>query len=143
MLGPIEVLAIGFKGNQFRGEILPALREVVERGVIRIIDLVFIKKERSGDIRVQEIKDLNPEMARDINPLISDVLGLISENDIQKLASEMENNSSAGIMVFEHLWAKKFKEAVIRANGKLILEARIPDQVAVEAEAACEIPVKT
>jgi uncharacterized membrane protein len=142
MLGPVELVAIEFKGNQFKGEIIPALREVVNKGLIRIIDLVFIRKESNGSVQIKELKDLDPELARDFDPLIDDVMGLISENDIQKLAAELDNNSSAGIMVIEHIWAKKFKEAVVRANGKLVEDLHIPSEVVEKAESASKTLIR-
>lgn len=142
MLGPVEVIAIGFKGNQFKGEIIPALREVVNQGVIRIIDLVFIQKKTNGSIQIKELKDLDTGLASNLNPVIGDIMGLISEDDIRKMAEEMENNTSAGIMVFEHLWAKRFKEAVIGANGRLIADMHIPYEVVEAAEAASETLVQ-
>jgi uncharacterized membrane protein len=142
MLGPVELVAIEFKGNQFKGEIIPALREVVNKGLIRIIDLVFIRKESNGSVQIKELKDLDPELARDFDPLIDDVMGLISENDIQKLAAELDNNSSAGIMVIEHIWAKKFKEAVVRANGKLVEDLHIPSEIVEKAESASKTLIR-
>ena len=142
MLGPVELIAIEFKGNRFNGEILPALREVVNQGLIRIIDLVFIRKEDNGAVQIKELKDLDLGLARNLDPMVSDVMGLVSEDDIQKLASEMGNNTSTGIMVIEHLWSKKFQEAVLRANGRLVESLRIPREVVEQAEAASKTPVR-
>ena len=142
MLGPVELVTIEFPGNQFKGEIIPALRDVVNQSLIRIIDLVFIRKDNNGSVQMKELRDLDPELARDFDPLINDIMGLISEDDIQKIAAELENNSSAGMMVIEHLWAKNFKEAVIRANGRLVADLHIPNEVVEKAESASKNLVK-
>ena len=142
MLGPVELVTVEFPGNQFKGDIIPALRDVVNQGLIRIIDLVFIRKDNSGSVQMKELRDLDPELARDFDPLTDDIMGLISEDDVQKMAAELDNNSSAGIMVIEHLWAKKFKEMVIRANGKLVADLHIPHEVVEKAESASKNLVK-
>lgn len=138
MLGPVEVVAIEFKGNHFKGEIIPALRDIVNQGLIRIIDLVFIQKQKDGSIQIRELRDLDKELASKFSPVIAETIGLISEGDIQKIAGEIENNTSTGIMVFEHLWAKRFKEALMDANGRLIADVHIPHEVVEEAEIASQ-----
>jgi uncharacterized membrane protein len=142
MLGAVEVLVIGFPGNKFKGEIIPALKEVVDKGLVRIIDLVFIQKDSSGQVRTKELKDVEPALVRNFDPVLSEVMGLISEKDLEKLADEIENNSSAGILVIEHLWSKKVKEAILRADGKLIEDLHIPHEVVEKAEEASKTLVK-
>jgi uncharacterized membrane protein len=142
MLGPIEFVAIEFPGNQFKGEIIPALRDIINKGLVRIIDLVFIRKDANGSVQVKELKDLDPGLAGNFDPMLSDIMGLVSEADIQKIAGELDNNSSTGILVIEHLWAKQFKEAVIRANGKVVEDLHIPREAVDAAEAALKTPVR-
>lgn len=142
MLGPIELVAIEFPGNKFRGEIVPAMRDIVNKGLVRIIDLVFISKDAGGSIQIKELKDLDQDLAGNIDPVLSDIMGLVSEADIQQIAGELDNNSSTGILVIEHLWAKQFKEAVIRANGKVVEDLHIPHEVVDAAEAAAIAPVR-
>ncbi len=142
MLGPIEFVAIEFPGNQFKGEIIPALRDIINKGLVRIIDLVFIQKDANGSVQVKELKDLDQSLVGNFDPMLSDIMGLVSEADIQKIASELDNNSSTGILIIEHLWAKQFKEAVVRANGKVVEDLHIPREAVDAAEAALKTPVQ-
>jgi len=128
-LGPVELLEVRFPGNQFKGEIVPALKELVESGTIRIIDIVFVRKDRDGTVAKVEINDLADDEYATFDPLISEIDGLISEDDVQQLASGLENNSSAGIMLFENTWATRFTTAIRRAHGEVILNERIPRSV--------------
>src|SRR5688572_459027 len=128
-LGPVELLVVKFPGNEFRGEIAPALRELVENGTIRIIDLLFIKKDADGTVTANELMDLAPDLYEIFDPLVSDIEGLLADDDVQALAGALENNSSAGVLLFENVWATRFQEAVLNANGQLILSERIPRSV--------------
>ncbi len=136
-LGPVELLVIKFPGNEFRGEIAPALRELVENGTIRIIDLLFIKKDADGKVTANELMDLAPDVYAIFDPLVSDIEGLLADDDVQALSGALENNSSAGVLLFENVWATRFRDAVVNANGQLILSERIPRSV-IEAVAAAK-----
>jgi Family of unknown function (DUF6325) len=137
-LGPVELLVIKFPGNEFRGEIVPALRELVENGTIRIIDLLFIRKDADGTVTASELMDLAPGLYELFDPLVSDIEGLLADNDVQALAGALENNSSAGVLLFENVWATRFRDAVVNANGQLILSERIPRSVIEAVTAAKE-----
>lgn len=128
-LGPVELLEVKFPGNQFKGEIVPALKELVESGTIRIIDIVFVRKLRDGTVEKVEIDELTDDEYTAFDPLVAEIDGLISEDDVQQLASGLENNSSAGIMLFENTWATRFVTAIRRAAGEVILNARVPQSV--------------
>lgn len=128
-LGPVEYMVIEFPGNQFKGEIVPALREVVDAGVIRIIDLVFVRKDDRGSVSVMELKDLQKDAAEAFAPLARDATTLFAEEDVEKVSEIMENNSSAALLLFEHVWATRFRDAVLNANGRVIAGERIPKEV--------------
>jgi uncharacterized membrane protein len=129
-IGPIEYVVVGFPGNKFKGEIIPALAELVENGTIRIIDLVFILKDEEGNVAAVELADLDPEDEATAMADISDVdAGLLNEDDIALAAEELEPNSSAGLLVFENVWATRFAEAVRNADGRLLANERIPYDV--------------
>ena len=83
-LGPVEYMVIEFPGNQFKGEIIPALREVVDKGVIRIIDLVFMRKDDQGNISVMELADLQKDAADAFAPLAREASTLFAEEDVEK-----------------------------------------------------------
>jgi uncharacterized membrane protein len=128
-LGPVEYMVIEFPGNQFKGEIIPALREVVDAGVIRIIDLVFVQKDDQGNVSVMELADLQKDAASAFAPLARDADTLLAEDDIRKVSDIVENNSSAALFLFEHVWAKRFRDAVLNAHGQVIAGERIPKEV--------------
>jgi hypothetical protein len=98
--------------------------------------LVFISKDADGTVHAHEFDDTNQELVQSVTPIVGAVMGLISLEDIEKLAAEMDPNSSSGILVIEHLWAKKFQQAILGANGQLIADLRIPPNVVEAAEEA-------
>jgi Family of unknown function (DUF6325) len=129
-LGPIEYLVVAFPGNKFKGEIIPALAELVENGTIRILDLVFILKDEAGDIAAVELSDLDPQdEAAGMSDIATVDTGLLNEEDIQLAAESLDNNSSAGLLVFENVWAARFADAVRNADGQLVANERIPHDI--------------
>jgi uncharacterized membrane protein len=132
-LGPIDFIALEFPGNRFRGEILTELLELVQAGTIRIIDLVVILKDEEGNVVVRELQELDPENIRVFDPLEIEVNSMITQGDIDDFAAALDNNSTAGLMLIENLWALKTMQAMIDANGQLLMYQRIPHD---EVEAA-------
>jgi uncharacterized membrane protein len=130
--GPIELLVVSFPGNQFKGEIVPALQELVDTETIRVIDIIFATKDGEGNVTYIEVDDLPDEQKSSFEPAVSEVSGLLSDEDIQQLAKALEPNSSAGLMLFENAWASRFVEAVANANGEVLISERIP-RVVIEA----------
>ena len=128
-VGPIELLVVKFPGNQFKGEIAPALRELVETGTIRIVDLIFAIKDEEGTLAVLELNALGDETLAVFAPEPSELSGTLTEDDARSLSGGLENNSSAAILLFENTWATTFVEALRNANGELILSERIPRAV--------------
>jgi uncharacterized membrane protein len=132
-LGPVDFIALEFPGNRFKGEILPDLLDLVEREVIRIYDLVIVTKRADGMVEVRELQELDPAELSIVDPFKPDVSQMITEQDIQAIAEKLDNNSTAGLMLIENLWAKKTKQAMVDANGRLVLFERIPHDVVEEA----------
>ena len=124
-LGPIEVLMLRFPGNKFRGEIAPALADLIESGTIRVIDLLFAIKDADGALDVLELTDMEGDLSA-FEPMTSELSDTLTEDDAQMLAHSIPNNSSAAILLFENTWAKTFVDAVVRANGEVVLNERIP-----------------
>ena len=128
-LGPVEYIIVGFPGNKFNGEIAPELGKLVESGTIRILDLVFIMKDADGNVEAVEFED------HDDVALEGEVGGLISEDDIEYAATELEPNSSAALLIWEDVWATPFVEAMRASGGVLIEGSRIPHDLIEAAEA--------
>ena len=129
-LGPIEVLVVGFPGNQFNGEILPELERLVEAGTIAIVDGLLLGKDDDGDVVFLEFGEdgASAEAAR-LATLLDQVEELISDDDVDELAATLEPGSSAAILVFEHTWAKPFRDAVVASGGVLAANFRVPGLV--------------
>ena len=130
--GPIDFIALEFPGNRFRGEILPDLLELVDKEIIRIIDLVIITKAQ-GLVTVRELRELDPGHIEMFNPLKAEANQMITESDIAMIAEQLADNSTAGVLLIENQWAKKTQQAMIDANGRLVMFERIPHDVVEEA----------
>jgi len=140
-IGPVEFGVVAFPGNQFKGEIAPALRELVESRTIRIIDLAFVLKDEDGNVAGIELEDAGSEVLRAFEALTYDRDGLISDNDLQKIGEALDANSSALVMVWEDLWATKLAEAVRNAGGVVVDIQRVPYEVVQAAIDYTEEPV--
>jgi uncharacterized membrane protein len=128
-LGPVELLFVEFPGNQFTGEIIPALSALIDQGTIRVIDLVFVAKDADGNSVGIALEDLPGEAKDAFSELVTELAELIAEEDVEDLAEGLEPNSSAAILLFEHVWATKFRDAVISSGGELVAAIRIPKEV--------------
>jgi uncharacterized protein DUF6325 len=132
-IGPVEYLIVAFPGNQFRGEIAPALADLVEAGTIRIIDIAFAGKDENGEAAAFELSDLDPEVREGLENLGATSGGLFNEDDLMAAAEELEPNSSAALLVWENVWAKPIADAIRDAGGELFDYDRIPHEVVVAA----------
>ena len=126
--GPLDFIALEFKTEQLKGEILPEILDLVEKKIVRIVDLVMIQKYADGSHEAVEVQQLAPELLGVFDPLHAEISGIIQVEDIDMVAEAMDNNTLAAAMLFENLWAVKFKDAVLRANGKLLGQTRIPPE---------------
>jgi hypothetical protein len=133
--GPVDFIALEFKGNQFRGEILSALLELVQNKIVRVIDFIVVIKDQDGQHRALELEQLEAEVVRIFDPLELEISGMIQVEDIDMIAGLLENNTTAAILMFENLWAIKFGEAAVRANGRMVMFQRIPFEVVNETMA--------
>lgn len=135
-LGPIEYIVVGFAGNRFTGDIAPALTELMETGLIRIVDLAVVSKNADGGVTILEMQELSAEVASAFVKLEGSVRGLLSEAELEEIAEGLAPDSTAAAMLVEHVWATRFASAVRAAGGRLLLSERIPHAVAVEARAS-------
>ena len=124
-IGPVEYVVIEFPGNQFNGEVAPALARLVESGTVRIIDLVFVLKDADGNVTSLEYDELG-EVAAAFADIDGDADGMLSDDDIAEIAAGLHDNSSALLLLFEDLWAKEFTAAVLDSGGELVAGGRIP-----------------
>lgn len=131
--GPIDFIAVEFPGNQFTGEIMASLEELVEKEIIRVIDLVVVLKDEDGEVIVREVQQIDEHLLAIFDPSEVKVTGMITEGDIEMVADQLDNNTAAGALLFENLWAIRFKESLLEANGKLLMQERIPHEVVLEA----------
>lgn len=128
-LGPLELLVEKFPGNDFKGEIAPALAELVDNGTIRVLDILFARKEKNGEVIVLEINDLGDDAFNSLVPVVTEASGWLNDEDVQQLTQGLENNSPTALMLFENTWATRFRDAVVNAKGQVILNERIPSAV--------------
>lgn len=131
MLGPIDYIVVGFKGNNFDGSILSELEKAAESGAIRVVDLLFIIKDKDGSVAMAEVMDQHDEL-KEVAKMLGhkDDLPLLTEDDVEKIGAKMEADTSAGVLVIEHLWAKGLKKALLDKDAILIDEGRLhPDLV--------------
>lgn len=135
--GPVELLVVSFPGNQFTGEIVPAIEELIETGTIQVIDFLFVSKDADGAVTVAELDEIGEGAMTKLNPQEAAMAGLLSENDAFRFATEMEPNSSEAILLFENTWATRFAQAIRNAKGQVVINERVPH--AVMAEMAAEV----
>lgn len=128
-IGPVDYAIIAFPGNRFRGEIAPALGELVESGTIRIIDIAFVGKDEDGTAVAMELMELDPEVQEALDTLGIEVGGLLNEDDLMDAADGLEPNSSAALLVWENVWAREVAQAMRDAGGVLLAFERLPHEV--------------
>lgn len=132
-LGPVDYLVVEFPGSQFNGEIAPELSDLVDRGLVRVLDLVMLKKDQDGSIEAFELSDLEDGEIGELRRHESALALLLSEDDVTAVAAAMDPGTSAGVLVWENTWAAPFATAVRRAGGQLVASGRIPIQAMVAA----------
>lgn len=128
-LGPVDYAVVAFPGNRFKGQIAPELADLVDSGTIRIIDLVFLHKDENGDVAALELSDLDPEVRAGLEREGISAEGLFNDEDLEAAAEELDPNSSAALLVWENLWAKRLAVATRGAGGDLLDFGRIPHEV--------------
>lgn len=127
-VGPSSVLAIQFTGHNFKGEILAALYDLVRQGTVRIIDAVMVIKDKDGNVTAQELNQVAPSIVALFDPLNAEVSGLLSNADIEDIGARLDNDSAAGLLILEHVWATTLAHAIQNAGGKVAMNQLImPD----------------
>lgn len=139
-MGPVDYVVVEFPGNRMTGEAFPLLIELVDIGVIRIIDLAFLRKEQDGSVTALGFQDLEAIGLLEFALFEGAGSGLLDDDDLEEVAKALEPNSSAAILVYENAWTASFAAALRRTGGHLIATARIPIQALVAALAAAKTP---
>lgn len=132
-IGPAEYIVVGFPGNRFKGDIAPALGDLVEAGTIRIIDIAFAGKDENGDVIAFELSDLDDDVQRSLEKLGAESSGLFNEDDLLGVADALEPGSSAALLAWENVWARPVAAAMRDAGGELLGYDRVPHEVIVAA----------
>jgi uncharacterized membrane protein len=128
-IGPVEYMIVAFPENKFRGEIAPALADLVEANIIRIIDLAFVGKDADGNVVAFELSDLDDDVQEKINTLDPQSGGLLNDEDLMAAAEELEPNSSAALLVWEDVWAARVAQAIRDADGVVLDIERVPHEI--------------
>ena len=135
-IGPVDYMIVAFPGNKFKGEIAPALADLVRAGTIRIIDLAFVGKSADGDIVAMELTDIDPEVRKGFENAGVEVNGLFNDDDLQAAGEELDPDSSAALLVWENVWAREVAQAMRDAGGELLDFERLPNDVVQAAREA-------
>ena len=140
-IGPIDYLVVEFPGSNMTGEGLPLLVDLVDRGIIRILDLVFVKKELDGSVRGMAIADFDKDGQLDLAVFEGASSGLLAQDDLDEAGGVLEPGSSAGLLVYENRWAAPFASALRRGGAQVVASGRIPVQDVLAALDATESAV--
>jgi hypothetical protein len=132
-LGPVDWLVVEFAGNKLNGEVAPILKDYVDRDLIRVLDLLFLKKDEDGSVEAFEASDLDDSEIGELRSYEKELAMLLSEQDVADLVQTIEPGSSAAVLVWENLWAAPFGAAVRHAGGQLVASGRIPIQAIIAA----------
>lgn len=138
VIGPISYLIVEFPGNKMTGEGLPILVDLVDRGLIRILDLTFVAKGEDGSLAVVQLEDLDLDGTIDLAVFAGASSGLMSDSDIAEASPAIQAGSSAAVLIFENTWATGFVQALRRGGAELVAAGYIPQSDLVAALDAAE-----
>jgi hypothetical protein len=118
-IGPLEYVVLGLKDGRFTSDILPELNAIQQNGLIRVVDLVFMGKDADGVVVVQEVSELGEEEQMAYADLVDNLAGLLSTQDLERLAREIPAGSEAVVVLLEHAWTLALARVVRQAGGVL------------------------
>lgn len=133
-LGPLEYMVLGCAGNQFTSEIVPQLNALQEKGFLRVVDVLLVRKHADDSVTALEVGDLEDDERAAFGSMQQSLMGLITPQDIITLSSTLPVDTSAAIVLLEHLWLRQMEEAVQRANGVIYLGGMIPPSTLQQVE---------
>ena len=128
-IGPVEYVVIEFPGNWFKGEIVPAIAELVDNDVVHILDVLFIKKDADGKVTGFEYEALDDVLEFGFAEIDGEAGDLLNDDDLALAAEVLEPDSSAALIVWEHRGAAKVAQAIRDAGGRIVAGERIPSEI--------------
>ena len=138
-VGPVDVLEVAFPGNEFNGEILPALEQLIASGAIRVLDLLFAYKTADGEVGSVELAGITQQYGPLFASVDGDVPGgLLDAEDVEALGEDLQPNSSIALIVWENTWAAPFLAALEGSGAVLLDQSRIPREAVLAALASVE-----
>lgn len=137
-MGPVGYLVVEFPGNKMTGEAFPILIDLVDRGIVRILDLAFVRKEEDGTVTTLSQVDLERMKVIEAALFQGAESGLLGQDDLHEAAKALEPNSSAAVLIYENAWAAPFAAALRRSGAQLVATGQIPVQALLEALGADE-----
>src|SRR4029450_4290995 len=132
-VGPVEYVVVAFPGNRFKGEIVPAVAELVDHDVVRIIDVAFFKKDADGNTTMFEYDMLDDVLEFGFADVDGEAGGVLNDEDLELVAETLEPDSSAVLIVWEHRWATRVAQAIRDAGGRIIAGERVPEEIVEQA----------
>jgi len=137
-LGPVDYVVVEFPAgaSNFTGEMAEELARLVNSGTIRLIDVLILTKNEDGTVDAMELSDI--EELGELQALEAQLAELLAEDDVENLAAAMDPGSTAGVLIWENLWAAPFAAAARRSGGQLIATGRIPIQAMIASLEADE-----
>ena len=138
-LGPVDYLVVEFPADRanFKGEIAAELSALIDRDLVRVLDLILLTKDADGSVEGFESHDFGDGDLAEVLRLETELALLLAEEDVKAIGEAMEPGTVAAVLVWENIWAAPFGSAVRRAGGQLVAEGRIPTQAlaaAIEAD---------
>ena len=138
-LGPVDWIVVQFPGTDYgKGRVAPFLTDLVDRELIRVLDIVFLKKDQDGELEMAEFADVDGSELGELRAAETELAAVLSEQDVIDLAETIEPGNSAAVLVWENIWAAPFGTAVREAGGQLVASGRIPTQAVLAAIEADE-----
>ena len=143
VLGPVDYLVVEFPADKanFSGEMAAELKSLVDRELVRVLDLVILRKEPDGSVEAAELADVDESNVGELLALEADLALLLAEEDVEEIGKALEPGSIAAVLVYENSWAAPFASSIRRSGGQLVANGRIPTQAllaAIEADAQTE-----